>query len=205
MKNTLIVVPMKEPSLAKTRLADTLDAIARAKLARFLYRRTLAVLGPIANQTGSDLAVVTKSQDARGIAQDANCAVIDEGSGKSSLSAAASLAAQWAERRGYGRLCLIPADLIAPDPADLRALLASVADVVICPSQDHGTNALLVSPPTAIGFHYGPHSAERHHAEALGKGLNAVFRDFESLSFDIDTSTCLERAVRIAPDLRAVG
>ncbi|MEM7059059.1 MAG: 2-phospho-L-lactate guanylyltransferase [Pseudomonadota bacterium] len=200
MKDTLITVPMKDPRAAKTRLGNTLGAAGRQRLARLLYRRTLDFLGPIGRDTGADLAVVTGSAEAAELARKAGFHVIQEVV-ETNLSAAANCAAAWAEAEGYRRLCLIPADLAAPDPSDVKHLLTHQADVAICPSVDRGTNALLVSLPTAIRFRYGPQSAVRHLEEAQANGLIAAMIPLESLSFDIDTSACLDRARRNVPDL----
>ncbi len=99
---------------------------------------------------------------------------------------------------------MIPADLAAPDPADLARLLCYGHDrnrAIICPATDLGTNALLVSPPTAIPFLYGPNSAIRHLRAAEQAGLNPILLRLDSLQFDIDTAASLERAMRDVPDL----
>lgn len=204
MSKTLIVVPMKEPRESKSRLADALSDSARARLAGLLFRRTLTFLKPIGRCTGSVLAVVTASASTARIARDGGFAVIDEPAVGSSLSAAVRRAADWAGAEGYGRLCIIPADLAAPDSSDIFQLLESDADVTVCPSADCGTNALLVSPPGVMRFRYGPLSAIRHLEQARMQGLNAVLLPLESLSFDIDTSTCLTRAMRSVPELSAL-
>ncbi|MEM9969781.1 MAG: 2-phospho-L-lactate guanylyltransferase [Pseudomonadota bacterium] len=200
MKKTVIVVPMKDPAASKTRLAGALDGPARARLASLLFSRTLDFLAEVACETGAACAVVTSSDTAKGMAEAAGFTVIDEPA-NSTLNGAARRAARWAEGQGYARLCLIPADLAAPRRADVLALLASEADVTVCPSADRGTNALLLAPPTAIKFHFGPRSAARHMKAA--QGLDARLMPLDSLSFDIDTTDCLARAQRLVPELSA--
>jgi 2-phospho-L-lactate guanylyltransferase len=203
MKRTLITVPMKEPSRSKTRLANALSEDEREILVRFLYRRTLAFLGPIAARTGAVLSVVTSSETAASIARDAGYWVIPEPEG-CDLSQAVTEAAIWARQRVFAALCVLPADLVAPKETDVLRLLSSEADVTICPSLDRGTNALLVSPPGAMRFRFGPQSALRHLEEAEDKGLRGVIMPMESLRFDLDTSACLRRAILQQPDFRAV-
>ena len=200
MRDTLIIVPMKDPLRAKSRLADTLSPLARARLAERFYRRTLVFLAPLAPRVGADVAVVTGSARCRAIAAEFGMPSIDEGQVET-LSDAVGRAAAWAAERGYSRICVIPADLAAPDGADLETLLAMDAPLVVCPSADRGTNALLVSPPTAIPFRYGPASAARHLAEGEAAGIVGVLLPLESLSLDVDTSACLARARALAPDL----
>lgn len=200
---TLITVPMKAPSASKTRLAASLDDKARARFARLLYHRTLRFLAPIAAQTGADLAVVTGSESAADIARGQGVAVIREGPA-SGLSAALAQAATWALAKGYGRLCVIPADLAAPLDRDVLRLLESPAPVTICPAVDMGTNALLVTPPDALRFCFGPRSALRHREQAEARGLHPVMMPLESLSFDVDTTGGLRRAIDEVPDIARI-
>ena len=77
--------------------------------------------------------------------------------------------------------------------------------MTICPASDDGTNALLVSPPDALPFLYGPKSAQMHFAAAQERGLAAQFLALDSLSFDIDTNTCLDRALQEVPELAGMA
>ena len=200
---TLITVPMKDPKLSKTRLSGGLSDAARPRLARLLYRRTLDFLHPIAEKTGADLSVVTGSAVAAEMARSRGVAVIADPD-PCTLSEAVATASCWACRRGYDRFCVIPADLVAPRSSDLVRFLESPGVVTICPSADQGTNALLVAPPDAIGFHYGPGSSRAHFNAAQAVGLRPVLMAFDSLSFDLDSSDCLHHAMEAAPDIRAV-
>ena len=211
---TLITVPMKDPKLSKTRLSGGLSDAARSRLARLLYRRTLDFLHPIAEKTGdymmpdlmrtgADLSVVTGSAVAGEMARSRGVAVIADPD-PCTLSEAVATASCWACRRGYDRFCVIPADLIAPRSSDLMRFLESPGVVTICPSADQGKNALLVAPPDAIGFHYGPGSARAHFKAAQAVGLRPVLMPLDSLSFDLDSSDCLHHAMEAAPDIRAV-
>lgn len=203
MNETLIIVPLKDPGTSKTRLSGTLTAAARRRLTRALYKRTLEFLKPIAKSVAADLAVVTASEEACDLARTYDVAVIDEPLG-SGLSAAVTHAAVWAADHGYQRICVIPADLAAPLKQDVLALLGCKADTVICPSADNGTNALVVTPPDAIRFRYGPQSADLHLREAKAVGIGAVLMPLESLGFDIDTSDCLAKAVDRVPEVAEI-
>lgn len=198
MSRTLITVPMKAPSRSKTRLAGRLSQPERARLARHLLRRSLKLLCQI---ECADLSVVTASPDAALLARNAGARVIpdpDQG-----LNAALKAAADWAMAQGYERLCILPADLAAPEPDDIRTLLHSDAQVTLCPATDRGTNALLLSPPDAIPFCYGPGSADHHLHEAQRRGLRARALPLRSLAHDIDTTEGLDRAFS-PPELKAV-
>lgn len=200
MTRTMIIVPMKDPEASKTRLSNTLNGSARTGLVRLLYRRTLEFLGPFADRPDIALAVVTGSQAAADMATQHGVQVIPEPAG-ATLSGALELAAAQAEKWGFDRICIIPADLAAPSTKDLDRILDMDGDVVVCPAQDRGTNALLISPPTAICLHYGPQSAVHHIKAAEHAGLRSQVLPCESFRFDIDTGTCLNRAMTTDPEL----
>lgn len=203
---TLVVVPMKDPKDAKTRLAGALSSSQRTALARLLFDRTLNFLAELRDQAGFELSVVTGSDEiASSVGRLENITVIPEGP-SAGLSEAVGASAAWATAQGFSRLCVVPADIAAPLKADVLKLLESPAAVTICPSADQGTNALLVSPPDAIEFCYGPRSAHEHHRVATQNGLPTVLMPLESLSYDIDTTAHLARALTSSPGLsRAMG
>lgn len=201
--STLITIPMKNLSECKTRLADSLGIKARSDLARLLYVRTLEFISPLAIKNGFDVAVVTRSPEAVSIAKAFEIQIISEPI-SGTLSDAVKLASKWACANGYERLCVIPADLVAPNREEMIKFLKSKAIVTICPSVDQGTNALMLSPPNAIDFHYGPRSALAHFNAAKIAGLKPVLMPLESLSFDLDHSDSLSRAYSVVPEIRKV-
>ena len=203
MTKTLIVVPMKNLSASKTRLAGTLSNSARNKLVRLLYEKTLKFLIPIAAVEKIEIAVVTKCKYAKTIAKELDVQIIEEPSNLG-LSDAIFHSAITAKAMGFERLCVIPADLAAPLASDLIAMLNSEAPVTICPSSDLGTNALVVSPPDAIPFRYGSRSSLSHLHEANEKGIRARVMKLDSFTFDIDTNKCLARARRVVPEIAGV-
>tara|TARA_B100000886_G_scaffold327079_1_gene274195 strand:- start:953 stop:1567 length:615 start_codon:yes stop_codon:yes gene_type:complete len=199
----LIVIPMKDLSECKTRLASCLGEKARSDLARLLYIRTLEFITPIALENSFDVAVVTNSSEAINIASAFKTQIIEEPP-FGTLSTAVNLASEWACINKYHRFCVIPADLVAPDQQEMKEFLHSKAIVTICPSVDQGTNALMISPPNAIEFHYGHRSSIAHFNAAMMAGLKPVLMPFESLSFDLDHTDCLDRAFSIVPEFRDV-
>ena len=90
---------------------------------------------------------------------------------------------------GARHLLVVPADLPTLSAGDLQALLADhKSGVTICPAaEDGGTNALLLSPPTAIPFLYGPDSAARHRAAAEAAGLPVRVMNIPGFARDVDS------------------
>ena len=171
MKELLFIIPMKDPLVAKSRLADVLPDAVRARLAMALFRRMLGFLAEA--QPEVDVLVVSES------------AVIK-----------AEVDAGFLLQKGQGlnaAICVLPADLADPSAADLSRLLALGAGVSLAPAHDGGTNALLVSPPDAIAFCYGTGSSRAHQKAAEAAGVPCTIIPLESFRYDIDTSADLVR------------
>ncbi|MDK8874572.1 2-phospho-L-lactate guanylyltransferase [Paracoccus sp. SSJ] len=186
----LVVVPMKDPSRAKTRLGEVLDPSRRARLAVTLFKLTLQRLGRAQGAVthGFDIATVTASPAIARLARDAGIAVIDERSADG-LNAAVTLAADWAALRGYASLGVLPGDLAAPTLGDLLRLLDRPAApdlAVVCASADGGTNALILPLPARMRFRYGQGSFRAHLAEAGAAGLHTLAPALGSLRHDVD-------------------
>lgn len=193
----LVVVPMKDPSDAKTRLSDVLDPARRAGLAIRLFRQTLQRLTEVQAiaQHRFDIATVTASPAIAAIAESTGISVIDEGQ-PGGLNAAIARAADLAGLRGYASMTVLPGDLAAPTLGDLRRLLDredAPDQVVICPSTDGGTNALMLPLPVRMRFRYGPDSFRAHADQARAAGLGVVTPRLDSLRHDVDRRENLQR------------
>ncbi|MEM7463353.1 MAG: 2-phospho-L-lactate guanylyltransferase [Pseudomonadota bacterium] len=192
----LVVVPMKDPRLSKTRLNGVIDSSGRAELARQLFDRTINVLTIMRDQATRikfDIAVVTGSDEIKTRARSHNVLTISEQE-NTNLNGALSDAAGFAKRTGYSRVCVLPADLAMPDPHDIWKLLHQELGeeaVILCPSRDFGTNALYVTPPDVIEFAYGPGSFFTHCKQAEKLGITPIILLLESLRWDIDSSSDL--------------
>ncbi len=62
-----------------------------------------------------------------------------------------------------------------------------VPSIVAAPDRaGSGTNALLVAPPDAIRFQFGPRSLQRHRREALRRRCRWRLVHAPGLAFDVD-------------------
>ena len=205
----LIIVPMKDPLAAKTRLSGVVSAVNRRTLAKALFSRTLELLNSIKaadSEALVDFAVVTRSDEIEREATLKGAIVIKETS-SNDLCAALQTAANWAQAHKYRAICILPADLIAPDPTEIRALIDRAGSdpcVIISPSDDYGTNALLVSPPTAIPFCYGKRSSSKHYLAAKERCIQPVVMPLESLRYDLDASSDLDYLIQVIPELESL-
>ncbi len=176
-----IAILMKDPAEAKTRLAPALGYDARERLALILFENTLAFA--LDTAAGGPVGVVTASPRIAGIARSLGAAVVPETA--PGINAAAEAASRWAIGIGAPSLLILHADIPTFVPAEFAVLL-DAAPVAIAESRDGGTNALLLTPPDAIPFRFGPGSAAAHAAEAGARGLTARRLRLPRLGEDID-------------------
>ena len=183
-----VVVPASPLAEGKSRLAPVLGADARRRLnERFLLSAldiAAAVVGP------ARTLVVSRCADALALARAAGAATLRE-LGAGGLNAALRQGAAHLARRGATALMVLPVDLPLARPADLEALIRLAGrrpGVVVATDQAKiGTNVMMVRPPGAIRFRFGPQSRAAHLREARRQGLRVTLVSRPALAFDVDT------------------
>lgn len=181
------VVPVKALNRAKQRLAPVLDAAGRRRLACAMCDDVLATLAGVRGLDG--IAVVTSEPD---LAPVGMRRIEDLGGG---LNAALARASAILEREGATTLLTIAADVPLMECDEIEEVLAAgrKSPIVIVPDrQGHGTNALLLSPPTRMAPAFGVASFARHTAMAQALGIEPVILRLSGLGFDIDDATALD-------------
>jgi len=182
-----ILIPVKEFREAKQRLAPHFSPDDRAALAQALCEDCFTVVAAV---RGADrIFVVSKEPQVLLRARQLGWETIAE-SRQISESDSVDAASRYCAERGVQALLRLPVDIPLVEPADIEAVLETVAaapTVVLVPSSDGtGTNAILRSPPALFPSHFGPNSFMRHLAEAEACGVRAqVFRN-PRLELDID-------------------
>lgn len=182
--DTAMLVPVKGFTRAKQRLAVSLNPAERATLAEAMLRDVvLAATGCAA----VDRVILLGGADARRIAQEEGVRWLDDDAEPDLNQALIKAAANLAER-GVAHLIVLPGDLPGVQSRDIAGLLACHEQgLTIRPARsDGGTNALVISPPDAIAFRFGPDSARQHLETALAAGLRAQKVDVEGFARDID-------------------
>lgn len=181
-----LIVPAKPFTAAKSRLAAILSPASRAELGARLLERTLRV----AHATAAFDEIVVVSRDAAALQLTAAMgafALAEEGG---ELNLAVAQACDVALAGGATHALILPADLPLLTVEDLNLLCVAAdtpATLVITPSRDGGTNALLLPLPAPIAFAYGADSFERHVRQADAKALVARVVETASLRFDLDS------------------
>ena len=210
-RNTLLIIPMKDPKDAKTRLGQGLDPQERCQLALSLFetlvKRIQTALQTMGRNKDMDIAVVSASVTLRKTAEQLGIHYMPEGPRKG-LSAAVQYATDQAQNLGYSSVCILPGDLADPKISDLARLLdyaMTKQTAVICPSSDWGTNALLLPLPNPIRFQFGEKSFYNHYRAMADANLTPVLLPLTSLRLDVDRLDDLRHLPPAHRDLLAKG
>jgi len=197
------LVPVKELSQAKERLAPLLDRADRRRL-------TLAMLADVLDTAQASaaldlIAVVSRDDEALAAARDAGALPLKEADGVWGLNAALEFARRRLRLESASQLLVLPCDIPLLAPADVASLVDAVArapSVALVPSPNGGTNALAMSPADLIAFRFGRRSASAHREEARRAAADFRRLDLPRLALDIDTPADLLRLASRARDGR---
>ena len=103
--------------------------------------------------------------------------------------------------RGGPPLLILPVDIPLVKASTIDAIISRLNGsssplVVISPSRNGGTNALLRNPPDIIPTRYGPNSSEAHVREAEKRGVRVEVYRAEDLEIDLDTPQDIHEFLR---------
>ena len=202
LSRTWALVPLRGLETAKTRLGGELDAEERLELVTRMARRTLAATRDATHIAGTVLVTMDPAA-ARLAARHGAEAIVQRLPG---LNAAIREARVRAVERGATAVLVLPIDLVAVSAEAIDALVMAAGAasrsnttggiVAVVPDRHgSGTNALLTSPPDAIGPAFGSDSRARHERQASDAG--AMYLELGGpLTFDVDTAEDLLAADR---------
>jgi len=183
------LVPIKPFASAKTRLDGLLTRPECARLAAEMARDVLRALNAAPDISG--VALLGGEPELAALALSAIGAkttrIFAEQAGEDYRDALRRAAAELAAQ-GARHLLVVPGDLPTLSSSDVQELLEGHrGGVTVCPAaSDGGTNALLLTPPTAIPFLYGPASAARHLAAAAAAGVAGRSVALPAFARDVD-------------------
>lgn len=195
-----LIVPVKPFYEAKSRLSDVLSKDQRAKLSAHLLARTLSIAA--ATQLFERTVVISRDPAALAIATRCRALPLEE-QGRE-LNAAFTQSCAFAAASGAEAALLLPSDLPRLRSEDLCSLVEPFrrhpSSVVIAPSRDGGTNALLLPLPLPFPFAFGDGSCQEHRRRARAAGCEVCVVDRPALHFDLDTPTDLSEWLGVSPD-----
>lgn len=180
-----LIAPVKPFAEGKSRLATVLSWQQRRLLNQHLFHNLLAQAKAAQRLTG----VIVVGRDPQIMAGVAWNQVLFEQEEKPTLNDALEQGRRRALACNADAVLVLPADLPLLNKEDiirLHQLGKAQQGMVIAPSHDGGTNALLLHPPQTIPFAFGEQSFVHHCALAEKAGLPYHIFQSPSLSFDLD-------------------
>jgi 2-phospho-L-lactate guanylyltransferase len=193
------VVPMKQTSAAKQRLADVLSAPLRQRLAIAMFTDVITVLCASSGLAG--IAVVTSDPQISRIARRNGVRILTDGA-DDGHTGAVTAAARCLDAEGRGAMLTIPGDIPLVTAGEIMTVLESrIAAPCFCiaPSHDRlGSNAVLLSPPLLMPLRFGDDSFRPHVAAARALAIPTRCHNLPGIALDIDTPADLRalRAIR---------
>lgn len=188
------IIPLKALPEAKGRFAGALGARDRRALTEWMARRVIGACRRCEHIT--DVVVVAGDDAGAALAYAAGAqamVVAEPGLGHALGEADRVVDADVS--------VVVAADLAAVRSEDLTAVITAAGDqgpvVVVAPTHDGGTGALLRRPPTIIATSYGPGSAARHAQLAADAGARVVLVHAARLALDVDTPEQLRDALAL--------
>jgi 2-phospho-L-lactate guanylyltransferase len=225
------IIPAKDPSAAKSRLATRLSPNLRRALSLRLLERTVRVVDAtpevhrwmVVSNAPEPLALARRLgglaiHELRPDAAPDGAVATTEAMARTGhqlerrLNAALQQATAVAERSGATALLILHADLLLLTSEALSAFVGDGAavqggerGVTIAPDRhSQGTNALLLRPPGVIQFAFGRHSYTRHLALASEAGAATTVHNDPQFAIDLDTPEDLDLLYTLTPDLDAL-
>lgn len=188
-----LLIPVKDPANAKTRLAGLLSTDERKRLAWAMFEDVARAVCEA--QKPHRIVLVSSFAPAVERARSLHWDVLIE---KSQMSESASV--DWASRilgeRGFDTVMRLPADLPLIRAEDIDAILSVTLDrpgSVLVPSRDGtGTNAIVRTPANVFPSRFGPKSLSLHRQEAARVGASCVVVANERIALDVDEASDVE-------------
>jgi 2-phospho-L-lactate guanylyltransferase len=189
----MILIPVKNLSSAKQRLAAILDQPSRTRLAQAMLHDVLDCLASWENRPG--VAVVTTDPFALSLATQFRFDVIPDHANRSETDAI-EMATGVCEQRGIESTLVIPGDIPLIQPWELEKVLEaapSEGSVLVPAADGRGTNAALRRPANLFPLRFGNDSFRPHLAAARATRKPCVVLSLAGIALDVDNPDELRR------------
>lgn len=188
MNGLFALIPVKDPSLGKSRLACVLNDVERFELNMALARWTLALC--VRFFGGKRTLLVSDSGVMAQTARQVGAQFIAPRTNAGELNEDLAIAADHAWRAKAKGIVVIPTDLALMTESNLESALAAMPPApgcVIVPDRyRRGTNLLAITECRVDIFSFGDGSFERHQQRAREVGCAVHVHSSEELGLDID-------------------
>jgi 2-phospho-L-lactate/phosphoenolpyruvate guanylyltransferase len=194
----MILVPVKNLSGAKQRLAALYDQATRTELAQAMLFDVLETLSTWKDRP--EVGIVTSDPFALQLADQFHFSVIPDNDNLSQTDAI-EMATRLCESRGIDSTLVIPGDIPLIQTWELEKILASAppeGSVLVRAADERGTNAIWRRPAGLFPARFGNDSFEPHYAAARATGKPCVLLSLPGIALDVDNPSDL-RALAAAP------
>jgi 2-phospho-L-lactate guanylyltransferase len=199
----VILIPVKNSSSAKQRLAAMLDQPSRTALAQAML---LDVLTTLHNwKSHPPVAIVTGDPYASELARNFEFEVIPDPDNPGETGAI-EMATQVCVNRGAGFTLVIPGDIPLIQSWELEEILkhAPKEGSVLIPAGDgRGTNAAYRRPANLFPLRFGNDSFKPHHAAAQATGKPCIVLNLPGIAVDVDNPEDLEQLIALPGETHA--
>ena len=189
----MILVPVKNLSKAKQRLAAVLDQRARTELAQAMLHDVAASIASWDRRP--DAALVTSDEFAIEIARRYDFEIIPDPANPGETGAIET-ATRVCSERGIDFTLVIPADIPLIQASELEEILAHApaeGSVLVPAADGRGTNAAYRRPPNLFPLRFGNDSFKPHFAAARASGKSCVVLQLPGIALDVDNPADLQQ------------
>jgi 2-phospho-L-lactate/phosphoenolpyruvate guanylyltransferase len=199
----VILVPVKNLSAAKQRLARVLDQPARTELAQTMLHDVVATIARWPHRPAC--ALVSSDRFALELARQYDFEIIPDPSNPGETGAI-EMATRLCASRGIDSTLVIPADIPLIQASELAQILAQAPGEgsVLAPAADgRGTNAAFRRPANLFPLRFGNDSFKPHLAAAQATGKPCIVLALPGISVDVDHPEDLQRILAHSGETRS--
>jgi 2-phospho-L-lactate guanylyltransferase len=189
----VILIPVKNLSAAKQRLAAVLDQPARTELAQTMLHDVVTAIAAWPRRPAC--ALVTGDPFALELARQYDFEIIPDPANPGETGAI-EMATRLCIERGVDSTLVIPADIPLIQASELDQIFAHapVEGTVLAPAADgRGTNAAFRRPANLFPLRFGNDSFKPHLASAQATGKPCIVLQLPSISVDVDNPEDLQQ------------
>src|SRR5437879_4543371 len=199
----MLLIPVKNLSTAKQRLAAILDQAARTELARAMLLDVLDTLGSWRERPA--VGIVTSDPFAMDLARHFDFELISDPASRSETEAI-EMATKICESRAIETTLVIPGDIPLLERWELAKILEAAPDQgsVLVPAADgRGTNAALRRPAGLFPLRFGNDSFKPHLAAARATQKPCIVLSLPGIALDVDSPADLKKLIAAPGETRS--
>jgi 2-phospho-L-lactate/phosphoenolpyruvate guanylyltransferase len=188
----VILIPVKNLSAAKQRLAAVLDQPARTALAQAMLHDVVATVSAWRERPAC--ALVTSDPFALDLARQYDFEIIPDLANPGETGAI-EMATQLCLSRGVDSTLVIPADIPLIQASEIEQILAHApreGSVLAAAADRRGTNAAFRRPANLFPLRFGNDSFQPHLAAAKATGKPCIVLELPGIAVDVDNPADFE-------------